>query len=181
MIRLSAFERDVSMAENIGWLLDREGPGGKLVVWAHNYHISRYPGAMGWKLASTYDADYLPVGFAFSTGGLNAYEGYGKGIEGPVTAPLGSLGPLTAPPPDPGSYEALLEKATAPDYYLDLRQATGGAAAWLNTSHRFRSIGAIYYASDPEFHYTPVVLPNIYDVMIFLKNITPSTLLPFRY
>jgi erythromycin esterase len=48
MRSLSAVQRDAAMADNVEWLLDREGPDGKLVLWAHNFHVSRYPGSMGW-------------------------------------------------------------------------------------------------------------------------------------
>src|SRR5262249_1106720 len=37
--------RDKSMAENIGWILDHEAPGSKMVVWAHNGHVAKGPGS----------------------------------------------------------------------------------------------------------------------------------------
>ena len=35
--------RDVSMAQSIQWILDREGPDSKLVVAAHNSHLQQTP------------------------------------------------------------------------------------------------------------------------------------------
>jgi erythromycin esterase len=32
--------RDSSMAENIRWILEREGPDARIVVWAHNAHVA---------------------------------------------------------------------------------------------------------------------------------------------
>ena len=39
--------RDESMAENTVWLADRIGPEGRIVLWAHNFHVSTQPGAQG--------------------------------------------------------------------------------------------------------------------------------------
>jgi erythromycin esterase len=174
MERLTADVRDAEMADNVAWLLDREGPGGKLVLWAHNYHVSRFPPSMGYKLAGRFGADYLPVGFAFGSGEFNAEEALGNGQAGPVRV-------NEAPEPVPDSYEALLSRAPSPNYYFDMRQADGDAAAWFSGSRRFRSIGLIYYDRAPESHYTSLVLSYIYDVVFFTKDITASTLLPFQY
>ncbi len=39
--------RDESMAENTEWISRRIGPEGRMVLWAHNYHVSTEPGAQG--------------------------------------------------------------------------------------------------------------------------------------
>jgi erythromycin esterase len=36
-----SFYRDTAMAENISWILSLRRPGTKMVIWAHDYHISR--------------------------------------------------------------------------------------------------------------------------------------------
>jgi erythromycin esterase len=172
-------ERDEAMSANVEWLLDREGPSGKLVLWAHNFHVSRYPGAMGRNLTARFGQDYVAVGFGFGSGGLNAIEGFGQGIGGTGVGRLGALGPLTAPAPVSDSHEAVLQGTTSPNYYFDLRETT--ATSWFNRGHRFRSVGTVYYPQDPEFHYSTVVLRSLYDVMIFIRDVTPSTLLPFQY
>lgn len=33
-------ERDRGMAEKVQWILDREGPDARAVVWAHNSHLA---------------------------------------------------------------------------------------------------------------------------------------------
>jgi erythromycin esterase len=170
----SADLRDAAMSDNVAWLLDREGPGGKLVLWAHNYHISRFPGSMGNSLANHFGADFLPVGFSFGSGGLNAEEGLRNGQ-------VGSLKVNEAPAPVADSFEAVFASAPSPNYYFDMRQATGDAADWFSRGHRFRTIGLIYYPLAPESHYSTLVLPSNYDVMFFTRTITPSTLLPFQY
>ena len=75
--------RDVAMADNISWLLSMRKPGTRMVVWAHDYHISRgdhvnkdmniYNGiSMGSHLSKRYGSSYK----AFS---LATYEGDYRG------------------------------------------------------------------------------------------------------
>jgi erythromycin esterase len=166
--------RDAAMAENAGWLLEREGPNGKLFLWAHNYHISRSGGSMGRALAQRYGPDYLPVGFAFASGGLNAVEGLGNGS-------FGFLKAFTAPLPTADSYEATLMEADAANYYVDLRQASGAAYQWLYGPRSMRSVGSVYFPQNPNLHYSLTSLTTLYDVLIFIETTTPTVLLPFQY
>ena len=46
--------------------------GSKIVLWAHDYHVSRYDGAMGPYLAKRYGKDYVVLGFGFHEGSYNA-------------------------------------------------------------------------------------------------------------
>jgi erythromycin esterase-like protein len=68
----AVWSRDSSMAENIRWHRDRAGPGAKMVLWAHNDHIVRAPYMIGKHLQIAYGIDYVPVGFMFGSGTLNA-------------------------------------------------------------------------------------------------------------
>jgi erythromycin esterase-like protein len=36
--------RDRQMADNLKWLAETKYPGEKIIVWAHNYHVSKYAG-----------------------------------------------------------------------------------------------------------------------------------------
>lgn len=35
--------RDAAMADNVRWVLSREGPGGRVLVFAHNQHVKNAP------------------------------------------------------------------------------------------------------------------------------------------
>ncbi|HEX2641627.1 MAG TPA: erythromycin esterase family protein, partial [Thermoanaerobaculia bacterium] len=51
--------RDQSMAKNVDWILEQAPPGSKIVLWAHNYHVSRRPDSMGGALEQTHPKDML--------------------------------------------------------------------------------------------------------------------------
>ncbi len=59
--RLGNFSpRDQAMATNVEWILDQEGPESKIMLWAHNGHVSTAPlgegESMGMVLRKTYGA-----------------------------------------------------------------------------------------------------------------------------
>lgn len=167
--------RDSAMAENVEWLFAR-GSGEKLLVWAHNGHINRNSTTMGAMLARAPPAAYLPIGFSFGSGGLNAVRNSPTGYLGlqAMTAPLAAS--VVA-----DSYESVLGSARYANYFVDLRAAPSDASAWLGGPHRLRSIGAVYYPEQPAVWFNSIKLPEAYDVLIWISTTTPSGLLPFKF
>ena len=47
-------QRDESMAENTEWISRRIGPEGRMILWAHNFHVSTEPGVQGSYLRETF-------------------------------------------------------------------------------------------------------------------------------
>jgi erythromycin esterase len=70
--------RDRYMAENVAWLPDYFD-GEKVVIWAHNTHISnnRNYDSMGYHLTLSFQNEYATIGFLFSRGSFTAV-----GLEG---------------------------------------------------------------------------------------------------
>ncbi len=71
--------REHGMARTTMWILDREIPGGKAILWAHNLHVARSPfrvpgfvegmlEPMGVELRQELGEDYIAVGGTFGTG-----------------------------------------------------------------------------------------------------------------
>ncbi len=150
--------RDAAMAENVVWLAEQH-PKARLVLWAHNYHVSRAPDAMGRYLADRFGDAYLPVAFATAQGRYYA-KGYDDQREHELQAP-----------PD-GSFEAAFAATSAPLFVLDLRLARPGdeGAGWLCETRPFRSIGAL--AADMQFFLTP--LRAHYDLVVFVEETAPA-------
>jgi erythromycin esterase len=160
--------RDASMAENALWLLEQAGPNARIVLWAHNGHVQREPGAldsMGAALDRQLGAQMLVVGFAFGQGTCTA------------VSPGGGLATHTVPPPIPESYEASFAGTGQPRFILDGRGLSAGTPGpdWYLEAHPHRSIGSGYDASRPaDFYYQRVRLARLYDVVVYFQDTSAS-------
>lgn len=67
--------RDSSMAENALWLIKERYPNKKIIVWAHNVHLSRYERSKFYYMGSGL---YNALGDEMYSIGFTAYEGAGK-------------------------------------------------------------------------------------------------------
>jgi erythromycin esterase-like protein len=154
--------RDAAMAENVAWLAEQY-PEARIVLWAHNYHVSRATGAMGWHLAERFGDAYLPVGFATARGRY-----FAVGEDG-----LGSHD-LQTPPED--SFEATFAVTAAPLFALDMRSVRqeDEGSGWLCETRPFRSIGS--KATDEQFFPTP--LREYFDLLVFVEETTAARQLP---
>lgn len=156
--------RDRSMAENVDWILAHRPAGTKAVLWAHNGHVARRPGAMGGFLAGRHKDDMVVAGFAFHEGQYTAVA-RGAGLQANDAGPSG-----------PGSIEGAFHQAGLPRAILDLRKVDKASAdsGWLAEPIDHRNIGAL--AMSPAFF--PCDLPGNYDLLIYFDHTTPSALLP---
>jgi erythromycin esterase len=156
--------RDQCMAENLDWIL-QQNPGAKVVVWAHDAHISKSGGAMGSWLGDRHGSDYLAVGQIFHQGKYNAVSSTG-------------LKANDAVPSFPGTLEYAFHSSGMPKFILDLRRASpeDSAASWLFGPVQYRMIGALQadgflFASQ---------LTADYDALVFFDQVQASTLLPSK-
>lgn len=156
--------RDVSMAQNIQWILDNEPPGTKIMIWAHNGHVSTegFPGAgsMGMYLRRIYGTRMVACGLAFNQG---SFQAVGRG----------GLREFTVGPALPDSLDSALAATGLPLFAVDLRDApsTGVIAEWLDSPHRMRAIGTAYNDAFPELFYVDF-LPRSFDVIFFVNQTT---------
>ncbi|MCP4574047.1 MAG: erythromycin esterase family protein [bacterium] len=151
--------RDLAMAENVVWLTEQH-PDARIVLWAHNFHVSRQNGAMGKHLDEKFGPAYLPVGFATATGEYYAMS----------RSSSDKIHRLSPPPP--ASFEAVFASAKPSIFALDLRAAVkdSGSSGWILEGRPFRSIGAM--AMDKQFH--PQRISRLFDLMIFVETTTPA-------
>lgn len=151
--------RDANMAENVAWLLSRAPSGSKIILWAHNSHVSRRDGAMGSYLTTRYGTDYANVAFALHEGSYTAAAARG-------------LSAIPAMPSQPGSLEWALHRTGLPRLALDLRLVSpeDSASAWLAGEPELRNIGALPVAHG--FYRTRI--SQDFDTVIFFDQTTPS-------
>jgi erythromycin esterase len=137
--------RDSAQAENVRWALEREGPAGRLVIFAHNGHvmnslmdlaagstIRQPPASMGTFLRAALGRDLVIIG--------------------------GTSGGLQPAANDSAEVDGVLSRVGVPLFMLDLRAADGAALRWLSEPHTTRSnngvqiitarsaFDAVYYA-----------------------------------
>lgn len=164
--------RDTYMAENVAWLADVAAPASRMVLWAHNVHVSRSAPYMGTHLTTRYGNDYRVVGFSFYRGELSAVV---QGVGLTTTSAVAAVD---------SSYEHQFHRLDLPRFILDLRPLRSGApagAGWLLGPRLFRQVGAVYDPATPDDFYNPTPLATDYDIMIHEDVTNASNRLPFRF
>ena len=167
--------RDESMAENTVWLHRQLGPDSRMVLWAHNFHVSTQPGAQGWFLRRSYGDAMVILGFSHESGTFTGVRQRGSSYFGLDQMVLDAVRPL--------SHEHHLSTATSPRFFLDLRDRQVGAAgtAWLSNPRLFRTIGCCYNPESPSSYWNQQPVAEWYDVLIHYESTRPTEVLPFRY
>ena len=165
--------RDSAMANNVIALRTQAGPTGRLMVWSHNDRITRQSGALGAFLLARYGNDYRPLGFAFGSGRFNALLQQGSSTGGVQSHQVQAI-PLR-------SIEEAFVGATSPRLLLDTRRiAQGGAdAAPLAGPIAMRTIGVGFNPNTLTAYVGARLFPADFDALLFYRESTPSTLLPF--
>lgn len=156
--------RDRSMAENIRWILQHEGPGTRIVAWAHNDHVATDVNSMGTFLRNMFGKKAVVFGFAFNRGSFQAIE------------PGVGLHPFTVPPAPAGSFDAIVATANIPLAMLDFRSlsAESALAKWLREPRVTRDIGAVYRESDANNYLVKRAIHDRYDALFFVNETTSS-------
>ncbi len=165
--------RDSAMASNVVALREQAGPTGRVMIWSHNDRISRQSGAMGAFLQARYGVDYRSLGVAFATGRFNALLQQGAST-GAVQSHQVTAAPLR-------SIEEAFLGATSPRLLLDTRRIVqgGASAAPLAGPIAMRTIGIGFNPNTPNAYAPARLFPADFDLLLFFRESTPTTLLPF--
>ena len=170
--------RDESMAENTVWLSERIGPEGRMVLWAHNYHVSDRPWAQGYYQRQAFGDDMVILGFTHEGGGFTA-AGFTEDSSGARLWTGREAFELD--PPAEGSFEAYFAEAAAPRFVLDLRRPPNDrGGAWLFEPRPSRDIGCCYDPDRPEDFWRDTPLSEWYDAIIHFESTRPTVVLPRR-
>lgn len=158
--------RDAAMAANVGWILDREGPDSKAVLWAHNQHVAVQDGSQGQGLRRMFGDDLRVFGFAFDRGGFQARD---------VTVD-GALRPWFVGSAPDTTLEAHLRAAAPAVALLDLRSLSeaGPVASWFRAPQTMRTIGSGYTYERPDWYWWRAPVAEVYDALVFVEETTPA-------
>lgn len=143
-------QRESAMAENLMWALQREGPGGRVLLYEANWHISKGPMAsdpwgssLGEHLQSLLGKDYVAIAASFGKKQESA--------EGNDTSN-----------PEPGSVASVLSTVCDSRCWLSLHDAPsqGLVTEWLNTMRPIQG-GRI----------DRVIVKTAFDAQIFIRTV----------
>lgn len=178
-ITLNSPDRDSLMAANLDWALRTLYPRSRVVVWAHDVHVSHggdrdrsFNGGaqMGAQLRQTYGYDYRAFSLLTRTGRYSATRSF-------TDHTIASMEAFPAPA---GSVEALLASiprpAGSPGLITDLRVAEddpSGRFLW-----RARPVRHIGYAAYDYGFDLRAVMPLEFDAVVFIDRTNPSRMLP---
>jgi erythromycin esterase len=155
--------RDSYLAENVRWIQSVED-NPKVVVWAHNEHVTQVGNRMGRHLSEALGSDYVAVGFTFSDG---QYTHSRSGVKETVDAEL----------PYPATYEYWFDRLDEPLFYLDLREMEADNspyADWFREELHFRKVGTL----KPWSEFSPERLTEAYDIVFFVGRSSATRVLP---
>lgn len=156
-------KRDLYMADTVDEMIRDAGPGTRIILWAHNYHISAIPEAMGSHLRARWGNQYYALGFLFNEGSFQALSDSEAGQMG------GKMVEFTVAGAPAGYSEWYLACAGLGDSLIDLRQKPDSAEvrAWLEQARPMRITGASYNPAKAEEYATSVAL-TAFDGIVYV-------------
>jgi erythromycin esterase-like protein len=157
-------ERDRVMAENVAHILEQNGLHSKIVLWAHNYHISNAEGKLGYYLKQMFGEQAYLLGFEFN--------------QGAFTSRMATVHEYRVGPATPAYYAYALAKVNQPVLYLDFETMVRDPElqAWLaadQSSHHFQELHAVFRLH-PAWHTLYTSWLDLYDGLIFIEESTPA-------
>jgi len=159
--------RDFQMARNTLALLDDVGVEGRVILWAHNAHISSGAGWMGSYLKPALRNQIYLTGFEFH--------------HGRFTSNLEWVRTYQAEPADSRFYAAALMRIGKPILFLDFRAMMESPAVerWLGQprlSHHLQEVHG-FLRLNPAWIRDDESWPSLYDGLIYIEESTPARLL----
>jgi erythromycin esterase len=162
--------RSVFMAENFLWLMERQPPGTKAVIWLADGHICvESPWADGPHLGSIlrerYGERYYALGLEFGGGSFLTRTALPDGR-------LGDFRVVTLPPAPDGSLPWYLSQVSS-SMLLDLRQAAEDAAVrdWFDAPQLVYNSG--WLPGDDETFRGKWRVGRMFDGIVFVNSTTP--------
>lgn len=166
--------RDYYMASNFFDMLKNEKPGTKVVIWAHNGHISHNTASnsgkamqrpLGNYLKNAFGDQYYSFGFGFSHGSFNAIE-YGESRKNK------GLQKFIVKPAKKESIDWYFAQTKIPVFILNLRDDNipQYMTDLLSKPHDKREFGSVAWRTALHRSYFKLALKSTYDGIIFINE-----------
>jgi erythromycin esterase len=165
--------RDKYMANNTAWLLDYF-ENNKVVLWAHNYHVSDFEsgvlGTMGNYLSYRLGDQYAIIGFLFSQGSFTAVTMEGQDFTGLDTQTISD-------PPKENSINALMSYTELDAFSVEVASLQN-YLGWYNAFEagmEYFFIGSAYNNHPGDYYVS--FFPDLYHYLIYFDKTNASELL----
>jgi erythromycin esterase len=174
-VGLRRLPRQEVVAQHILWLANRRGPDANLLVWGRDVESGR----LTLQGAPPVEQSAVPLSTALGARYRNLAFTAGEGtVRAAPIAPSqrepGKERTMTLRRPATGSYEDMLNRASANDYFVDLRALPSDTAGtWLKGPHPARLVSSVYSETLGTFE-TPLEFPAYYDGILFAKHVAAT-------
>jgi len=154
--------RDRAQADNLDWIVKREGANGKVLIFASRYHLSAMPVTTRWGSGATAARNEQQVAGTylrrrFGSRYVNIGNLISKGAFG-----CGDFQPL--PPAPQHSIDGLAAELGVPRFVLDVRTAPLAVKRWLDREHQL--------GSDDDA--LLLQMGQAYDILFFLDTVSAA-------
>lgn len=167
--RMDGDGRDIAAAENLRWVIEREGRRGRVLVFAHNSHVAKWReppdddervhSAMGEFAHDLLGDDLAVIGTLYDRGETRDWIG--------LFGFTNDIRPV--PPSIPSSLNGVMAQVGSARFVLDLRKLpqSGPVAQWFAEPQPVRNINI-------RDEYQGKLKPAVaFDALLFIRDITP--------
>jgi erythromycin esterase len=182
--------RDEFMTQNVAWLAKNSGANAKLVLWAHNGHVTFNPNmSLGWKpmgasLRERFGSSYKVFGFSFYTGDFYAQlldsSDPTRTLAAAVLGLAANPSINRVPMPVKDSYETVFHATGIPMFILGTqpRDDNSSGAKWLQGPHRLYLVPQNlppFKTPPPNWISYDSRIGQDFDAVIYVDQTHPST------
>lgn len=170
--RMDGEGRDIAAAENLAWVLEREGPKGRVFVFAHNMHVAKWRAppenaknlhsSMGEFMDLVLGDEMVVVGSLYDRGDARDILG--------LFRPIDEVYPIS--PSSGDSLNGVFAQIDKPLYLLDLSRAPaqGVIHDWFSQSMPVRNMNLKSGKAN--------LIPSAaFDALVFIGDVTPQDVL----
>ena len=161
--------RDLGQAQNLKWIMDHEGSNAKMIVWAHNSHVSNSTRWgiewMGSHMKKWYGDEIKIFGLFFNQGQFKAID------EGVPSKGMYDFSVDSAPEE---TFEHMMANSNQTIAALDIKKIPkyGVVYDWFNQERSTRNSGGGYNENDAGHFFWPYNLMEAYDVLVYIDSTT---------
>ena len=161
--------RDSGQAENLKWIMNQEDSAAKMIVWAHNSHVSNSSrwGTewMGNHLKQLYGDELKIFGFFFNQGSFKATD------QGTPSRGMYDFSVESAPSE---TFEHIMASTKFSLAALEMNKlpVKGIVYDWFNQERPTRNSGGRFNEEEAKKFFWPYNLNNAFDVLVYLDSTT---------